>query len=312
MSDKEIIATGLQFPEGPVAVGDGSVLVVEIERKTITRILPNGDKEIISRHKGGPNSIAVGPEGALYIPNNGGFLFNRVDDLNRVKPGVPEGYTGGWIERVDPKTGEITALYDSCNGENLLGPNDIVLDGHGGFYFTDFGKIYPRYRPYGGVYYGKCDGSSIVELAYPLITPNGVGLSPDGKTVYAAETETGRLWAFDLEEPGVAKRHPFPSPHGGRLVVGLPGYQRFDSLAVDATGNICVATLVTGCISVISPSGEVLRQVMTDDPITTNICFGGEDLRTAYITLSGTGQLLKMPWPETGLSLEYSQDLRLS
>jgi gluconolactonase len=89
-------------------------------------------------------------------------------------------------------------------------------------------------------------------------------------------------------------------------VCGLPGYQRFDSMAVDAYGNICVATLVTGCITVITPGGDVLRQVMLPDPMVTNICFGGADLRTAFITLSGTGQLVSMEWPEPGLRLPYS------
>jgi gluconolactonase len=146
----------------------------------------------------------------------------------------------------------------------------------------------------------------IVEVAYPLTTANGVGLSPDDSVVYVAETETARLWACDLETPGRARKHPYPSPHGGRLVCGLPGYQRFDSLAVDAEGNICVATLVTGCITVVAPTGEVLRQVMVPDGMVTNICFGGADMKTAYVTLSGTGRLGTLPWPQAGLKLAYS------
>jgi gluconolactonase len=85
----------------------------------------------------------------------------------------------------------------------------------------------------------------------------------------------------------------------------MPGYQRLDSMALDAHGNICVGTLVTGCITVIAPSGDILRQVMLPDPMVTNICFGGPDRRTAYITLSGTGQLIAMPWPDPGLRLPY-------
>lgn len=300
-----ILASGLQFPEGPVARADGSVLLVEIERKTVSRVTADGRCEVVAQLDGGPNGLAVGPDGALYVCNNGGFLFSRGSGFNRTRPGVPEGYAGGWIERLDPDSGERRVLYDRCGDHRLVGPNDIVFDGSGGFYFTDFGKLYPRHRTNGGLYYGRADGSAIVEVAYPMIMPNGVGLSPDGSVVYVAETETGRLWAFDIEAAGVARRHPFPSPHGGRLVCGLPGYQRFDSLAVEASGNICVATLMTGCITVISPDGEVLRQVATEDPITTNICFGGPDLRTAYITLSGTGRLVAMAWPEPGLRLAY-------
>ena len=85
----------------------------------------------------------------------------------------------------------------------------------------------------------------------------------------------------------------------------MPGYQLFDSLAVDGEGNVCVATLVNGGITVIAPSGEVLQHIAVDDRITTNICFGGPDLKTAYITLSGTGRLVKMDWPRGGAKLNY-------
>lgn len=305
MEDIKTVATNLQFPEGPVAREDGSVLFVEIERKTLSRIATGGGSEVVAQLDGGPNGLAVGPDGALYVCNNGGFLFGKNSGFNRTRPGVPEGYAGGWIERLDLDSGEKHVLYDRCGDHRLIGPNDIVFDDFGGFYFTDFGKMYPRYRENGGLYYALADGSKIVEVAYPMITPNGVGLSPEGTVVYVSETETGRLWAFDLEAAGVPKRHSFPSPHGGRLVCGLPGYQRFDSLAVDASGNICVATLIAGCITVISPDGTIIRQVPTADPITTNICFGGPDLKTAYITLSGTGRLVATEWPEPGLPLAY-------
>ena len=301
MPNWTVVAEGLLFPEGPVACADSSVLVVEIERRTISRISPDGTVAVVAEFKGGPNGLAVGPDGALYVCNCGGFLFEKVDGLNRVRPGVPEGYAGGWIERIDIRTGERQVLYTRCGEHALVGPNDLVFDRHGGFYFTDHGKRYPRFQMNGGLYYALADGSRIVEVAYPLITPNGVGLSPDGAGVYVAETDTGRLWAFDLEAPGVARRQRGWTPHGGRLVCGLPGYQRFDSLALDSAGNVCVATLNTGCISVISPNGKLLSQIATGDPVTTNICFGGPDLRTAYATLSGKGQLVTMEWERAGL-----------
>lgn len=89
------------------------------------------------------------------------------------------------------------------------------------------------------------------------------------------------------------------------LVAGLPGYQLFDSLAVDAEGNVCVATLVNGGITSISPDGSRIEHFATDDPLTTNICFGGEDLHTAYITLSSSGRLVKAEWARPGLPLNF-------
>src|SRR5439155_22499808 len=127
----------------------------------------------------------------------------------------------------------------------------------------------------------------------------------DGRRLYVAETWTGRVWSWELAGPGEVVAGAGFGPAGGTLLAGLPGFQLFDSLAVDGAGNVCVATLVTGAITVISPGGEVIEQVPTGDPLTTNICFGGRELRTAYVTASGTGRLLATEWPRPGLRLEY-------
>jgi gluconolactonase len=305
MADIKVLATGLRFPEGPVAMEDGSIALVEIARGTITRVAPDGAVSVIADVGGGPNGLATGPDGALYVCNNGGFEWH--EEPGMIRPiGTPASYAGGRIERVDPNTGAVKLLYDRCGSNKLNGPNDIVFDRHGGFYFTDLGKVRHRDRDQGSVYYAKADGSFIVEVTHPILTPNGIGLSPDEKTLYVAETEGGRLWAFDIAEPGIIKRQPFPSPNGGRFLFNEAGYHRFDSLAVDAEGNVCVATLISGAITVVSPDGRLVRSVKMPDVYTTNICFGGPDRRTAYITLSGIGQLVAMPWQEAGLKLNYS------
>jgi gluconolactonase len=303
MADIRIVATGLLFPEGPVAMADGSVILGEIAGGAVTRIAADGSKTEIGKAGGGPNGLALGPDGALYVCNNGGNVYETTPSF--LSTGPSPDYKGGYIQRIDPKTGDTKVLYTHCGAHKLSAPNDNVFDKQGGFYFTDLGKRRARDRDHGGLYYARPDGSKITEIAYPIVTPNGVGLSPDEKTVYVADTETSRLFAFDILEPGAVKHEPFPAPHGGRLVCGLPGFQRFDSLAVEASGNICVATLVTGHITVISPMGQVVRQVKMPDVYPTNICFGGADLRTAYITLSATGQLAAMEWPEPGLRLNF-------
>ena len=304
MSETRVVATGLRFPEGPVAMKDGSVILVEIERQTVSRVTPDGTVSVVAETGGGPNGAAIGPDGALYVCNNGGFQWRTEQGF--LRPVLPAlDYKGGRIERVDLATGDVRVLYDRCGEFRLNGPNDIVFDTAGGFYFTDLGKSRARDRDNGAVYYATADGRRIVQVTYPVFTPNGIGLSPDGKTLYVAETETARLWAYDIATPGVIRKQGFPSPHGGRLVHGIGGLVRFDSLAVDAEGNICVATLLTGCVTVFSPDGAIKRQVPTEDMFTTNICFGGPDLRTAYITLSGRGQLIAVPWQEAGLRLAY-------
>ncbi|WP_038205123.1 SMP-30/gluconolactonase/LRE family protein [Xenophilus azovorans] len=299
----EVIAQGLQFPEGPVALRDGSVLVVEIRGRTIRRVAPDRTVTLVADCGGGPNGAAIGPDGALYVCNNGGASYRPGQVLSA---GPAADYTGGSIQRVDLATGRVATLYDSHEGTRLSAPNDLVFDREGGFYFTDMGKKHPTHRMHGALYYARPDGSEIRQLAYHLQQPNGVALSPDGRTVYVAETDTARLWAFDVAGPGEIRRQSGPAPHGGRLVCGLAGYQGFDSMAVDARGNICVATLTTGHITVIAPGGEVLRQVKVPDTHVTNICFGGPDLRTAYMTFAGRGELASMPWPEGGLALNFN------
>ena len=106
--------------------------------------------------------------------------------------------------------------------------------------------------------------------------------------------------------PARFQRHPWPSPHGGRLLYAAGGsYQRYDSMAIEADGNICVATLVDGGITVISPQGRLVEFVPMPDGATTNLCFGGPDLRTAYVTLSHSGRLVAVPWPRPGLPLNF-------
>ena len=305
MNDMRVVATGLRFPEGPVVLADGSIALVEIERGTVSRVALDGTVSVIADVGGGPNGLALGPDGNLFVCNNGGFDWHEEPGLLR-PVGTPASYTGGRIEVVDPRTGATRVLYDRCGERMLKGPNDIVFDRNGGFYFTDLGKVRPQDRDQGSVFYAAADGSRIVEVVHPILTPNGIGLSPDETTLYVAETEGGRLWAFDIVEPGVIRRQPFPSPNGGRFLFNEAGYHRFDSLAVDADGNICVATLMSGGITVVAPDGRLVRSVKMPDVYTTNICFGGADMKTAYITLSGVGQLIAMPWPEAGLRLNFA------
>jgi gluconolactonase len=297
-----VIATGLGFPEGPVAMPDGSVLYVEIATGRLARVSPGSEPKLVAQLGGGPNGAAVGPDGHCYVCNNGGFSW-RTDDGYTRPTGAAQDYKGGSIQRVNLETGKAETLYTHCDGHPLYGPNDIVFDAHGGFWFTDYGKKFEDRIMNGAIYYARTDGSFIRRAAFPLLTPNGIGLSPDGKTLYVAETETSRVWFYPVKGAGELELQPFPSPNGGKLLHGLPGYQRFDSLAVEESGNVCIATLVRGGVSVVTPGGDLLEFHEAPEGYCTNICFGGKDMRTAYITLSGYGHLLEVHWPRPGLRL---------
>lgn len=299
------ITAGLDFPEGPVAMPDGSVVVTEMFAERVTRVAPDGTTTTVGEVPGGPNGLAVGPDGALYVCNNGG-AFVPVEREGARLPGRfdPDRYRGGSIQRLDDE-GNLTTLYTECDGRPLRAPNDLVMDGLGGFYFTDHGIVDGRARTSDltAVYYATCDGSSIRQVVFPTHSPNGIGLSPDGTVLYYAETMTGRVFRRDVVGPGQVARTAPLDP--ATLLAGLPGLRYLDSLAVDGDGWVCVATLLEGGITSISPDGATVEFLPTDDSITTNICFGGPELRTAYLTLSSSGRLVSTPWPRRGLRLAH-------
>ncbi len=302
------IATGLEFPEGPVWMPDGTVLCVELKRRTVDRVHPDGRIETVATPGGSPNGLAIGPDGAGYVCNSGGWGFTEIFGMTVTDTLQPDDYSGGRIERVDLETGDVTVLYTECDGNPLMGPNDLVFDADGGMWFTDHGKIRARERDHGGVYYAAPDGSLIREVIYPLESPNGIGLSPDGSRVYVAETHTGRVYWWPVESPGVVGR-PSPVGHGGQLLAGLPGHQLLDSLAVDSGGYVVVGTLINGGLTSIAPdadgSGAGVEHIAIPDILVTNVCFGGPDLSTAFVTCSGTGKLVSFPWVRPGLALAF-------
>jgi gluconolactonase len=301
--DIELVAEGLLFPEGPIAMADGSVILTEIQGQRLSRITPDGHRETVAEPGGGPNGAAIGPDGAIYVTNNGAsFQFYDMGGINVPGP-TPATHTGGLIQRIDIATGAITTLYTECDGKPLVGPNDLVFDREGGFWFTDHGCSTPEGRKFGALYYALPDGSKIVRARDHFVSPNGVGLSPDEKTVYMADTTLGRLWSFDIEAPG--QLAPAAGFAPGNVVCNLPGYQLLDSLAVEAGGKVCVATIINGGITVFDPDGST-EHFAFPDVIVTNICFGGPDMRDAWITASGTGKLFKTRWPRPGLKLNFN------
>ena len=310
LSDVTLIAAGLRFPEGPLVLADGTVMFVEIGAQRLAQVRPLsgggfGPVETVAAIPGGPNGAALGPDGAVYVCNNGG-CFTWIERASLMYPGpLPASWKGGSIDRVDLATGAVTTLYRACGEQQLRAPNDLVFDAHGGFWFTDHGVRTERTSDRTGIYYARADGSSITEVVHPVESPNGIGLSPAGDRVYWAETHNGRVFYRDIVSPGIVG--PVSTTDRGCLA-GLPGMQLLDSLAVDAAGNVCVATIVRGGITVVAPTGGVSHVALPDeffDALTTNICFGGPDLSTAFITLSTTGRLVSAPWGSPGLPLAH-------
>ena len=297
-----VVCDGLAFPEGPLELPGGDILVTEIHAGTLTRVTPSGAKSTFATTGGGPNGAAIGPDGAIYVTQNGGidwrgFNTSRFPWFTGQAPAAP---MEGCIQRVSAD-GAVAVLYRECDGESLKAPNDLVFDVDGNFYFTDLGKTHARSKDRTGIYYASPDGKMIKEVVFPADGPNGCALSPDGKTLFYGETPTGRVWAVDLSGPGQGGR-----PRCLGNVPGAPpaNASSCDSMCVDSEGSVLQATISNGGVTVIPTDGREMWFVPTGDRLTTNCCFGGPGLRTLYVTLSGSGQLIAFDnWPVAGLRL---------
>lgn len=308
------VAAGLGFPEGPVAMADGSLLFVDIERECLSRLDGTGKVTVVAKLPGGPNGVAIGPDGAAYVCNNGGIYdFMQVPvptggTITLPSPIPSKKYTCGKIQRVDLTTGAVTLLYDSCAGQPLLTPDDLVFDRFGGFWFTDTGIQDAGSIRKGGLFYATVDGKSIKRIT-TIPSANGVGLSADGGTVFVSDTLFGRLWSLTITDPQKDPSKTDPAKFAfapANIVQTLPGLQWVDSLKVEAGGKVCVGTLITGGITIFDPTDGSTERVDVPDMMTTNLCFGGADLKDVWITASSTGTIYKARWPRPGLKLAYS------
>jgi gluconolactonase len=294
--DIELVTEGLRFPEGPIAMADGSVILTEIEGQTLTRVLPDGRKETVAETGGGPNGAAIGPDGAIYVTNNGGsFEFMKANGLNIPGP-TPPSHQGGYIQRVDIKSGKAEIIYaaDSCPGGRLNGPNDLVYHSDGTLYFTD--------PPYGLV---KQDADPAKELKFngvflyahgalkPIITdltrPNGIALSPDEKTLYISNTEPKRFWMrYDVAADGLVSN--------GRMLYDAASAQGEggpDGMKVDSRGNIYAAG--PGGVWVFSSEGKHLGTIQPGETVAN--CTWGDDGKTLYITASTSVYRIRVSVP---------------
>ncbi|MBI2704993.1 MAG: SMP-30/gluconolactonase/LRE family protein [Actinobacteria bacterium] len=307
------VTSGLQFPEGPIAMTDGSVVLVEIARGTLSRVnVASGAIEVVADCGGGPNGAALGPDGHVYVCNNGGYFeWHTTDGITIPGPNTG-GHAGGSIQRIDVATGEVDTVYTSCDGQPLVAPNDLVFDDAGGMWFTDHGVQRGEHADRPGLLYAKADGSRIEGKAYGTDSTNGVGLSPRGDRVYVSETISGTVWEWPVARPGVLALTDPPidsgSHSGGTLLFDAPPGNLFDSLAVDGEGWVCVATIGQGGITCVAPDGSAAEHVPLPDPLITNVCFGGpghgsDDYRVAYATASSSGKLFELVWPRPGLQL---------
>ena len=333
VSTLAVACEGLGFSEGPVALPDGSVLLVDIKKQCLTRVMPDGTQVVVAKLPGGPNGAAFGPDGRLYIANNGGFAWQEFPLPNSQVISLGEhqakDYAGGSIQVLDLATGQLDTLYTECgigtdlsglgprtpkevpSPSRLRGPDDLVFDSAGGFWFADFGKSRARDKDTTGIYYARTDGTYIREKIFPLDGPNGIALSPAGDRLYVSLTFRRQLLYWELDGPGSIRPNPATIDGAYVLHAAMPG--DLDSIKVDEHGNVHAITILpsktplcNGGVTVVSPSGEIVERFELAVPgrfmpMPSNLCWGGPDGKTAWITGGGSDALLKVRTSIAGL-----------
>lgn len=256
----------------------------------IRRIRSDGSTEVFAEPGGGPNGTARGPAGALYVANNGGIAWHN-GHLDLLAP--PPSHAR--IERVDPD-GTVTEIYRTVGDRPLRKASDIAIDRAGVIWFTDPGHD-PLTAPTGHVVRAESDGSSIDIVATGCAHPNGLAFTSDESLLMVAETGAAAVYAYDV----VAGRHLVDRREFARM----PDNYRPDGLCFDDEGNLLVAGAFGGGVLVFDHTGELTDTIPLDDPLTTNVAFGGEGGDDLFITQARTGTVLRLKWRCRGAKLPF-------
>jgi gluconolactonase len=296
-ANEEIVATGFAFPEGPCLDRAGVLHLVELPNHCVSRIV-DGRRVVLAELGGSPNGTAFGPDGGLYICNSGGN-WPPTPSTNGVA-----GFGGETpsIQVVQPD-GAHTTILTHIEGRRLNAPNDIFFDAKGGFYFSDpawaartpEGVARAEHSPPGDICYIAPDGRAS-RVAGDLSFPNGLCVSPDGRSLIMAETGTGRVLGYAIGRNGA-----LDSPN---TLIELRLESGLDGTAFDAEGRLVIAGCGSGTIYVLAPDlTSVQHTLVCGDPALTNLCFGGEDFKTLFVTQGASGSVAAIRWPVPGMVL---------
>jgi gluconolactonase len=290
-----VVATGFSYPEGPCFDANGTLHAVELAGGVVSRII-DGQRVVLATPGGSPNGAAFDDAGSLWICNNGGNWGPNASTGGR--PGLGGGLAA--IQVVDPD-GSFATVLSAIDDRPLASPNDLALDPRGGMWFTDpvwatrdrSGSALAAASPPGSVCFLADDGTAR-RCHTGLVFPNGLVLTPDGGELLVDETGTGRIHAFPVLGPG---RLGDPRV---RWELGPDAYP--DGMCLDSAGRLIVAGTGSGALFVVGERGLEARIDMAD-PDVTNVCFGGPDGRTLFVTEASLGRVVSLRWDVPGQPL---------
>jgi gluconolactonase len=259
----EKLSGGFKFTEGPAADAEGNVYFTDQPNDRIMKWGIDGKLSTFLQPSGRSNGLCFDAQGNLWA---------CADEKNEL-----------W--RIDP-TGTVTVVLKEYNGKLLNGPNDVWIRPDGGLYFTDpfykrdYWKRGPKEQDREAVYYLAPGHTTATRVADDLRQPNGIIGTTDGKTLYVADIGANKTYAYDVQEDGTLTNK--------RLFCNLGS----DGVTLDSDGNL----YLTGSgVTVFDKTGKQIEKIkVPSEGWTANVCFGGQDRQTLFITASTGLYALKM------------------
>ena len=267
-TESKSFTTGI---EGPACDAQGNVYVVNLkQRGDIAKVSPDGKLEVFVQL----------PEGST----GNGIRFDRAGQM------YVADYTGHNVLKIDPATRKVTVF---AHEPTMSQPNDLAIAPDGTLYASD-----PAWSKKTGQIWRIDTTGNISRVAADLGTTNGIEVSPDGKTLYVNETAQRNVWAFDIAADG--------SLANKRLLKQFEDHG-FDGMRCDVDGNLYITRYGKGTVVVLSPQGEILKEIDVLGKAPSNLCFGGPDGRTVYVTEVEHQRLVKFRADRPGLAWQRWQ-----
>ncbi|MDR3182829.1 MAG: SMP-30/gluconolactonase/LRE family protein [Planctomycetaceae bacterium] len=263
-ADIQKVAGGFAFTEGPAADNDGNVYFVDDPKSKIWFYEPDTKK------------ITVFVEESRHA---NGMYYDRKNKLLLVCEGG-----SGCVAAYD-KTGNRFVIASQFNGKRFNKPNDLWLDPKGGIYFTDpiYGKDFKLIQDGEHVYYILPDRKTVRRVIGDMIKPNGIIGTADGKTLYVTDQAAGKVWRYDIEADG--------SLTGKTLFTNVG----VDGMTIDGQGNVYITEKE---VIVFNPAGQEIRRIKFPE-VPANVCFGGKDRKTLFVTAQTSLYALPMQYGGT-------------